>query len=300
MLPEGRGRQALFVFCADARPVRDPVAVNQHLGRLKSRFVVHLRAVFNPVAQVEILQIERLRLFDLPDDVVVAITCIFDAGVVEGVDRAQAIIQHVDDRDDAQRAIGLAKLHQAGVDSALQQKLRILIAAILIHAASRVAHFLILQIQFIVLRGKSEARNQRAQIAMLGKGPLMAAGRLILLDWHTQRDASAAAVAMRPVSEYTTATKTGFDQLAINIGVDQMIWSGHLRARLLTRQIAAGVRCRGIKLQRGKWEFVEFGHQDRVKAAGGITLNASRPDYVLQSSTLPASLEQVHWNQAQV
>ena len=45
-------------------------------------------------------------------------------------------------------------------------------------------------------------------------------------------------------------------------GIDGMAGRGHLRARHPIRQVAAGVGCRGVKLQRGQRKVFEVCHED--------------------------------------
>ena len=64
-------------------------------------------------------------------------------GIEERVDRGQTVVQHVDDGNHAQRSNtvnarrnGIAKFNEARVDLALQQELRVLLAAVIVHAAA--------------------------------------------------------------------------------------------------------------------------------------------------------------------
>ena len=81
-------------------------------------------------------------LLDLPENAVGSQAAL-DIGIVKGVDRGQALFQHIDDGNHAQGAIFIPKLHQAGIDSALQQKLTLLRAAVLVHASAWVTTLLV-------------------------------------------------------------------------------------------------------------------------------------------------------------
>ena len=72
----------------------------------------------------------------------------------------------------------VAELHQARVDAALQQEVRVLVAAVLVHAAAGVARGLIAQVQRVVLDAEAQAERERLE-------------RLVLLPGAALRSASA-------------------------------------------------------------------------------------------------------------
>ena len=80
-------------------------------------------------------------------------------------------------------------------------------------------------------------------------------------DRDSHRHARPAVVAVRTVGEGTAAAKTEPHQFAVDPRVDQVAWSGHLRARQALGQVAAGVRCRRVELQCRQRKVVELRHE---------------------------------------
>src|SRR5437868_760215 len=73
-----------------------PDAVVQNLVWREAGLVGHLGALRDPVAQIQMAELEFPGLLDLPHHAVGA-EAAFDVGVVEGVDRRQAVAQDVED-----------------------------------------------------------------------------------------------------------------------------------------------------------------------------------------------------------
>lgn len=96
-----------------------PRPPNQPLNRLKVNLVAHLAAFFDPVAEVDIGEFAAFRFGDLPEDAVGAEAKGGAFGVVEGVDRRQAVFKLIHDADHAQHAV-VAEFDEPGVDVALQ------------------------------------------------------------------------------------------------------------------------------------------------------------------------------------
>src|SRR5947208_9416973 len=123
-----------------------PLAADQELMGSELRLVGHLAAPLDPVAEIDMGQAELARLLDLPEHDVGAVARL-RLGLEEGVDRRQAVVQHVEDRDHLERAVAvlgrLAELHQARVDAALEQELGVLIDRVVVHAAAGVASGLV-------------------------------------------------------------------------------------------------------------------------------------------------------------
>ena len=208
--------------------------------------------MFYPVAQVDVGQAQFARLGDLPQHVVGAVRGARHVGIEKRVDGRQAIGQHVDDADHAQDAFGIAKLHQARVDPALQQKLRVLVAAVLVHAAARVACALVAQIQLVMLVEEGQGGHARLQVGVPAPGAALVAVGRERLRHHAHGDAGLAAVAVRPVGEDAAAAKAVAYQFRIHVAVDQVRRRGHLRAGLAVVQVAARVGRRRVELQGGK------------------------------------------------
>ena len=163
-----RPRQRVRIHRAQFAPslgARRPRPVDQALDRPEVALVGHLRALCDLVAEVEVRQVQMPALLDLPQDVVGAVAGAARRRVEEGVDRRQAVVEDVDDRHHPQRAVGVAELDQPRVDLALQQELRVLLAAVVIHAAAGMPARLVAQVQRVVLGREAEPRHQRPQAA---------------------------------------------------------------------------------------------------------------------------------------
>src|SRR3954468_6648388 len=146
------GRASEYSMLARVAPPQPaPGGADEALDRLELRLVSHLRAFADPVAQVEVRQAEAPARLDLPEYVVGAETRAAPVGLVEGVDRRQAVGQIVDDRDHHELA-GVAEFDQPRIDPALQQEVRVLVAAVVVHAAAGMAFRLIAQVKRVVLQ----------------------------------------------------------------------------------------------------------------------------------------------------
>src|SRR6185436_17729893 len=133
------GRASEYSMLARVPPPQPaPGAADEALDRLELRLVGHLRAFADPVAEVEIGQAQAPARLDLPQHVVGAEARAAPVGLVERIDRRQAVGQVIDDRHHHQLAV-LAELDQARVDAALQEEVRILVAAVVVHAAAGMA-----------------------------------------------------------------------------------------------------------------------------------------------------------------
>jgi len=75
----------------------------------------------------------------------------------------------------------------------------------------------------------------------------------------TQGRASSAAIAIRPIGEEAASPEPIFDQVGVNIVVDQMTRRCNLGARRLIRQVAARVGGCGIKLHSLKRQIIGIG-----------------------------------------
>src|SRR3954468_8514606 len=223
---------------------------------LELRLVRHLRALADPVAEIEIGQAEALALLDLPEHVVGAEARAPAVGLVERIDRREAVGQVIDDRYHHQLAC-LAEFDEARIDAALQQEVGVLVAAIVVHAAAGMALGLVAQIERVVLEPELERLHMRGERRMrLPRAALRAVG-LELAHRNAHRHARAAGVAMRAVREDAAAAKAGLDEIAVQLGVDEMARRRHLRTRHPVRQVAARVGGRYVKLQYGMRQVVK-------------------------------------------
>src|ERR1051325_4887951 len=199
------GRASEYSMLARVPPPQPaPGAADEALDRLELRLVRHLRAFADPVAEVEVGQAQALARLDLPQHVVGAEARAAPVGLVEGVDRRKAVGQVVDDRHHDELAV-LAELDQPRVDATLQEKVRMLVAAVVVHAAAGMALGLVAQVERVVLEAEFERLRVRDEVLVLLPGaPLRAVGAVLAYrDAHG--DAGAARVAVRPVGEDAAA-----------------------------------------------------------------------------------------------
>src|SRR6476659_7219551 len=122
-----------------------PLSVDQAFHRLEIDLVSHLAALRDPIAEIEVGQLETPAQLGLPQHVEGAEAAASHVGLEEGVDRRQSVLQAVDDADHRQTAV-LPKFHEIRIDVALKQKVPVLFAAVVIHAAAGMPRGLIAQI----------------------------------------------------------------------------------------------------------------------------------------------------------
>src|SRR6266550_4570639 len=107
----------------------------------------------------------------------------------------------------------------------------VLLAAVLIHAATGVTIPLIAKVKRVMLAIVRQFPPNGCQNAMNARSPLLASARSETLDRHPYRDAGATVIAIGAVGECTAAAESKTDQLAIDAGVDEVTGRCHLRAR---------------------------------------------------------------------
>ena len=90
---------------------------------------------------------------------------------------------------------------------ALQQELRVLVDAVMVHAAARMPAVLVAQVQLVVLRHKAQAQHSCLQVLVAPDGAPLASVGLELVDQHAQRGAGVAAVAIGAVGEHPAAAE---------------------------------------------------------------------------------------------
>src|SRR6185503_5567886 len=101
----------------------------------------------------------------------------------------------------------------------------------------------------VVLEAELERLRVRGQGLVLLPGAALRAVGVELPDRDAHRHAGAAGVAMRAVSEDAAAAEAGLDQVAVQLGVDEMARRRDLGARHAVRQVAARIRRRYVELQ---------------------------------------------------
>src|SRR5882762_7766627 len=173
-----------------------PTAVDEAFDRLKMRLVGHLAAVLDPITEIQIRQGGAAALLDLPQDIIGAEARAGGVGIVESVDRGKPVAQLVDDRYHHELAL-VAEFHQPRAHPALQQEVRVLVAAVLVHAAAVMPARLIAEIERVVLDAKAQSGHRVLQPLMLCQGPALAARGAKLTDGDAHRNAGAAVIAIR-------------------------------------------------------------------------------------------------------
>src|SRR5438552_9147632 len=132
-----------------------PPSLRQCLDRAERRLVSHLLALRYPVTQVQIRQTQIPATLDLPKDAIRAVAGARRFGIVEGIDRGESVVQPIDQAHHPQPAF-FAEFEQIGPDIAVKQKVLVLLAAVLIHPAARVAVPLITKVQGIMFAIKRQ------------------------------------------------------------------------------------------------------------------------------------------------
>lgn len=157
-------------------------------------------------------------------------------------------------------AARISKFDKSCIYLALKQKLRVLVATILIHSTTGMARGLIAKIQIVVLRNIGQIGYPCTQVAVAGTGSALASGRPEIFYLHPDRGAGLTSVTVRPIGKDPAAPKAIFHQFRIDVRIDQMRWRSDLRPCLPIVQIAAGIRGRCIELERGKWKLFGMRH----------------------------------------
>src|ERR1035437_7001529 len=75
--------------------VSNPLAANPAFKWQEPDFVVHFLALTDPVTQVNMRQIERFRLGNMPQDAIGAVTRV-RIGLIKSINRRQAIVEHIE------------------------------------------------------------------------------------------------------------------------------------------------------------------------------------------------------------
>src|SRR6267154_3322740 len=236
-----------------------PAAVDETFDRLKVRLVGHLAAVLDPIAEIQIGQGSATALLDLPQDVVGAEARAGAVGIVKSVDRGKAVAQLIDDRHHHELAL-VAELHPPRAHPALQQEMRILVAAGLVPSAAGMAARLITKVKRVVLDAKAQSRYRVLQPLVPCLRAPLAARSAKLLDGDAHRNAGAAVVAIRSVGKDAAAAKAEPYQVRVQLGSDQMAGGRDLRARHPARQIAARVGRSHVELQYCMRQIVQLRH----------------------------------------
>src|SRR5258706_1036629 len=236
-----------------------PLAAGQSFDGPELVLVAHLAALADPVAEVHVLQAAALRFLDLPEDVEGAEARLRDERIEERVHGGQSVGQLVHDRYHAQLP-AFAEFDQARGDVRLQQEVRVLLAAVVVHAAAAMALALVEAVERVVLGVELELAVAVLEGRMARDGAALRPGGLEFAHHDAHRDARVAMIAIRAVGEGTTAAKAGRHQRAVRVRVDQVAGRRDLRTSELPRQVAAGIRRRRIELKVRDRQVVELRH----------------------------------------
>jgi hypothetical protein len=124
---------------------------------------------------------------------------------------------------------GFPEFNDARIHATLQQKLTVLINAVLIHAATRMTRVLVAQIQGVVFGIEMQVQDPDGQVLMGTHRSALTAVWTELLDQDTQGLTGLTTIAVGAVGKQPTASKALSDQVRINLVMDQVAGGGHLR-----------------------------------------------------------------------
>src|SRR5690606_10865277 len=99
----------------------DPALVHQQLDGTVLGLVVHLAAILDPVAQIDVGKLPARGLGDLPEDGVAAQAALILLGSVKGVHRRESVVEDVRYRHGHQVAV-LAELEELGEGQVANQE----------------------------------------------------------------------------------------------------------------------------------------------------------------------------------
>ena len=156
---------------------------------------------------------------------------------------------------------------------ALQQKLAVLAAAVLIHATTAVTRQLIALIEHVVLFLKTQRTQLGAKVGMLTPGAPLTARRLEVGYRQTYRYAGLAADAVRAIGVHAAAAKAQMYQFSIHGSVDQVIGGCHQGTRHAIGQIGAAIGGGHIKLQLCRRGVIGPAHA--LPSAAGVRNNSA-------------------------
>jgi hypothetical protein len=107
----------------------------------------------------------------------------------------------------------LSEFNDARVHAALQQKLAVLVNAVVVHATAWVPRVLVIQIQRVMFIIEMQVQDPGMQILVGKRCTALTAVRLEVRHEDTQGLAGLASIAVGPVCEQSTAAKALRDQV---------------------------------------------------------------------------------------
>ena len=142
-----------------------PGTAGQHLGRAEARLVRHLPALRHPIAEIHVGQAQRQGALDQPQDRIGAERLLLQPRREEAVDRGQAVSKLVGQARADHAVVGIAELHDEGLDRRVLHHGAVVVEAHGGHVAVAVAGLLVALEQLELLRGGArgdlEAFQQR-------------------------------------------------------------------------------------------------------------------------------------------
>src|SRR5712691_3184263 len=203
---------------------RDPPAVRQAFQCREARLVGHLRALGDPVAEIDIGQPRATALLDQPEDAPGAEAAAMVGGIVKAVDGRNAVIETIDQRHRDECALRRADLHDRGAHRAVLDHTAVVVVAHRRHVAVAVPRALIggEQLELLHCRARrQEPPYEGAAVPAIG-GPGIevahAPGRAGMdeaLDGDAHRHAGGARAAGRTVGKTVATPEPGARQLVI-------------------------------------------------------------------------------------
>src|SRR5439155_1615786 len=201
-----------------ARGEGGPALPGEALQGRETRLVGHLRALFDPVAEIDIRQALPAAFLDEPENAPGAEALLAAARIVKGVNGREAVIEPVDQRHGGKRAFGIAEFGDRGPYRAVLDHAAVIGIGHRRHVAVAVARVLVGGKQLELLGRCAPGHEPRAQPAVNIAHPAGRTGIGEFLDGDPHRHASGALAAGRAVGKAVAAAESGARQLVIKTG----------------------------------------------------------------------------------
>ncbi len=228
--------------------------------RQVAAFVVHLTRAVHPVAQIDVGKAHPLGTLDVVEDHEGAERALALVWIEERIDHREAVVQHVGERDGQQRPGAAAVDGAIGTTQAVLDQPRLHVAVLdhhgvvedrhIGHAAVAVPAVEIAAEHCVLLGGRHQRAHLADHVGIAFGNAAHASGRAKLIGDDTDRNASPARFAGRPIGDRLTAPEAAVGEEVVQARraiADQM---GEHLALLLARQIGAGRRRGQVELRR--------------------------------------------------